>query len=426
VEDIAATADAIDLVINNVKIFIAAVLKHGLSSNQKAFYIFNVAAITDSPLSQLIPSFLPNVAVIDWVFSSSAMNSHVRTLGLLGSEALSGFSAVFCLGSGARGPLADSADGQWLNAYRTLLDANNVGLVGPIINCEDKPHVQVHAFGIRVSLVPLMLREVDNYYTSKTFVTMEDHFRTRLTDVVIAAKYSIASLVLYRRAQKEYFDGTCLNSTKTSIAPYKFKHMYGRASSSVDWCMIHPKEAIFMRWSGEVLNAKGFMCGKSVAMNTQVNVAVGDQVQQLMGDLASLDDRNQLQLATPEVSTGGKLHDLYRQYVFEDPERAVLLDALPTRPLSSAASSKACFLVRSAFMHDPSYHPQPKASFKLLRMDLDGFIKCEACRNCFYYIRLFFYFGFVLTSQSMTLYLLLTVMTLFVTYSHDFICYLQS
>jgi hypothetical protein len=37
VEDIAATADGIDLVINNVKIFIAAVLKHGLSSNQKAF-----------------------------------------------------------------------------------------------------------------------------------------------------------------------------------------------------------------------------------------------------------------------------------------------------------------------------------------------------------------------------------------------------
>jgi len=264
VEDIAATADGIDLVINNVKIFIAAVLKHGLSSNQKAFYIFNVAAITDSPLSQLIPSFLPNVAVIDWVFSSSAMNSHVRTLGLLGSEALSGFSAVFCLGSGVRGPLVDSADGQWLDVYRTLLDANNVGLVGPIINCEDKPHVQIHAFGIRASLVPLMLREVDNYYTRKTFVTMEDHFRTRLTDVVIAAKHSIASVVLYRRAQKEYFDGTCLNSTKTSIAPYNGKYV---TSSSVDWCMIHPKEAIFVRWSGEALNAKGFMCGKSVAMS---------------------------------------------------------------------------------------------------------------------------------------------------------------
>jgi hypothetical protein len=174
--------------------------------------------------------------------------------------------------------------------------------------------------------------------------------------------------------------------------------------------MIHPKEAIFMRWSGEALNAKGFMCGKSVAMNSQVNVAVRDQVQLMMANLASFDDRNQLQLATPEVSTGGKMYDLYRQYVFEDPERAVLLDASPTRPLSSAASSKACFLVRSAFMHDPSYHPQPKASFKLLRMDLDGFIKCEACRNCFYYVHLFFSFGFVLVDS------------VFVSYSHDFIC----
>lgn len=135
-----------------------------------------------------------------------------------------------------------------------------------------------------------------------------------------------------------------------------------------------------MRWSGETLNAKGFMCGKSVAMNTQVNVAVGDQVQHLMTNLASFDHKNQLQLAAPEVSTGGKLQDLYRQYVFEDPERAVRVDVSPTRPLSSAVPPKTCFLVRSAFMHDPSYHPQPKASFKLLRMDLDGFIKCETYR----------------------------------------------
>jgi hypothetical protein len=215
-----------------------------------------------------------------------------------------------------------------LDAYRTLLDANNVGLVGPIINCEDKPHVQVHAFGIRVSLVPLMLREVDNYYTRKTFVTMEDHFRTRLTDVVIAAKYSIASLVLYRRAQKEFFDGTCLNSTKTSIAPYNDKYV---TSSSVDWCMIHPKEAIFMRWSGEALNAKGFMCGKSVAMSPRVSTAVQEHVSEWTHSLASFGASSfsssssvaakkmkavitKIKLKLPEALTGGTLDELYRDY----------------------------------------------------------------------------------------------------------------
>ena len=192
-----------------------------------------------------------------------------------------------------------------------------------------------------------MLREVDNYYTRKSFVTMEDHFRTRLTDVVIAAKHSISSLVLYRRAQKAYFDGTCLNSTKTSITPYKFKHMYGRASSSVDWCMIHPKEAIFMRWSGEALNAKGFMCGKSVSMSPRVSAAVQEHVSEWTQSLASFGASSfaakkmkaviaKIKLKLPEALTGGTLDELYRDY--ESDAAVIGASDVPVAAASSVSS----------------------------------------------------------------------------------------
>ena len=387
IEDIAASSNAIDLVMNNVKIFISAVLQHDSSAKQKAFYIFNVAGITDNPLTALIPDFLPNVAVVDWTYSSSAMNTHIRTLTLLGDELLSNFHAVFCLGSGARGPLAHWNHAEWIDEYRLLLDSNNVGLVGPIISCDDgKAHVQLHTFAVHVKIVPLILLEVEQYYKRTSFVPIEEHFEHGLTDLVTRANYAIASLLHARRLEKTYFDGVCLNDTKTNIGTNsKTKNVHGRTSNSIEWCFVDPKDVIFMRWSGEALSARGFMCSKAVAMSPQVQLAMQERIKDwsssLSNSISSVDKINtktsellpKLELHLPESLLAGEFYDMYKQYDLESKTKLVT---------KVQAASKTCFLVRTAFMHDPGYHPNPKASFKLLRMDLDGFINCK----CIHYI----------------------------------------
>ena len=251
-------------------------------------------------------------------------------------------------------------------------------MVGPIISCDDgKAHVQLHTFATHTKIVPLILQEVDNYYKRTSFITSEEHFEHGLTDLVTNANYAIASLLHAKRLQKGYFDGICLNDTKTNIETnFKSKNIHGRSSTLIEWCFVDPQDVIFMRWSGEALSARGFMCGKAVAMSPQVQLIMQERLKDWsINSLSKIANSIEvpelvpkLELQLPESLVGGDLNDLYREYDLETKTKLTI---------KAQASNKTCFLVRTAFMHDPNYHPSPKANFKLLRMDLDGFVNCK-------------------------------------------------
>lgn len=252
VEDIGINDNAFDLTVNNLKVFLAALLHHveSASAEQHAFYWFNVAALTDNPMKALLPTHLPNVAAADWVYSSSAFNSFIHTLPRVAEVATVLVSAVFASSTGVRGPLLQFEDGMWLAEYRQLLDAHDVGLVGPIINCEGTPHVQNHMFAIRAAAIPAVVQELQNYNNIKTYVPIEDYFREHLTTAVMTANFRVAALNEARRAGRGYFSGECI------VPP-------GPVTSK---CRVDPKEVLFLRWSGESQGGKGFLCGKGIAM----------------------------------------------------------------------------------------------------------------------------------------------------------------
>jgi hypothetical protein len=263
VEDIGMNDNSFDLTVNNVKTFVASVLHHHRndSADQSAFYIFNVAAILDNPLTPIIPCNLENVALVEWVYSSSPINSFLQTLAYMHKNVVSSFNAVFHLSSGVRGPLVQWRHGEWLGEFRTLLDANNVGLVGPVLDCGgERHHVKTHVFALRPALVASVVQDIPSYYKIPLYVPMEEYFMERLSVVVEEAGYKLASLLHARRIKMNYFDGTCIDYLQPSVPE--------------EYCSVRPQEAIFLRWSGEALGAKGFICGKGISMHDKKRALV--------------------------------------------------------------------------------------------------------------------------------------------------------
>jgi hypothetical protein len=324
IEDIGSNDNAYDLTVNNLKIFLAALLHHAEShhADQQAFYWFNVAALTDNPMKALLPTHLPNVAAVDWIYSSSAFNSFIHTLNKLSAATLSSVGAVFSLSTGVRGPLLQHEDGGWISEYRKVLDANNVGLVGPVISCEGSPHVQNHMFAVRVAAVSAVLQQLEHYKKISKFVSIEDYFQEHLSAAVISAKFRIASLRDVRRMHKAYFTGTCPAA----------------AGSSSSACHVDAKDALFLRWSGESLGAKGFVCGKGIAMTERS----AEEVRGYTAAVASTQLPSGQQLPAnllpvlPEARTGWQMHEEFNREASLKPTPA------PKMPLAD----HVCFWVQ--------------------------------------------------------------------------------
>ncbi|KAJ1436164.1 hypothetical protein B484DRAFT_259982 [Ochromonadaceae sp. CCMP2298] len=288
IEDIGSSDVAIDITLNNVRTFVTAMLHHAEAEAaggvaHKAFYLFNVAAITDNPALALLPQ-LPNVAIVHWTFSSSSLNAFLHTLRMLGASITSAVDAVFHLNSGVRGPLAQYEGGRWISQYRDLLDGEGVGLVGSIIDCLtlSTPYVQPHAFVLRGSLIYSLLQELDKYYSSMVFVPMEDYFRFRLTAMVQEQGQRVASLQHSRQTGLRYFTSCPALDGGSSGSSGNGTGTGGGGSGSdgadaltgVTWCDIDPQVVLFLRWSGESMGAPDFLCGKAVAMNSASRVYV--------------------------------------------------------------------------------------------------------------------------------------------------------
>lgn len=363
VEDTVMNENSIDLALNNVKVFVTSIFHHSRNgSDQDAFYLFNM--VGNNPAKQLIPTHLPNVAVVDWPLSFTPMYSFLQTVRLLGQDC-SLFDAVFSLSSSTRGPLVHFQDGAWINDFRLLLDKNNAGLVGPTIELSRVPYVHTYAFALRSDILPKL--------KIQDFTSDLDQSQRQLTSVVMTAGFTIAELFQAKRDDSDNHDAL------------------------LSACAIDPKDVIFLPWSGEHLGAESFHCGKGIAMNEKSLAVVHTYMSDITRTLLKSGKPLPAQLlpVLPEVASGGPYSDLYRQYSSEHLREQRAMAVLASKaaaerakgsvltPASAAAvlpeDSQVCFLVRTATMHDPTYVSPKTGKIRYVEMDLEVFAKCKCC-----------------------------------------------
>lgn len=389
-EDVESSANSIAVTFNNVKLFASAVKRNDIDvfAAQNAFYWINVASVSYNPLADLFPVHNLNVALVNWEIDGGQMNAHIDTLKRLSPIIMADFSAVFFSSSGVRGPFEKRGNGEWLGSYRSLLEANNVGVVGATLACSPKPHIQTHFFGVRSTMVPHMLSSVnDNYLNMELWVSLDDFFEMEMTDIARKQGFEVASMLHYSRLGTPYFQGDCYNDT------HLMEHTSHLASMR-EWCHVAPSEVNFVRWSGESLGARGYPCNKAIATDAD-SVSI---MEEEMTKIASAEANTQIELS--EALTGGQLFDLYQSYtedfwrhrnisvvnnaklqVTTDLSEQALLEIDKSKLISVAedadAEPKVCFLVRTSKAHDPALTTNSKAKYGMLQMDIDGNIKSK-------------------------------------------------
>jgi hypothetical protein len=371
---------------NNLKLFLSSVHLHQNNSAQEAFYLFNTID-GDDEAQKLIPSQNENVALVQWPYAPDNMFSFLQTLKLLDAEAITSVDVVLSLSTVARGPLEHIQDGQWIGKFGKLLDNTGVGLVGSMISCEGSPHVQTHAFALKSSLVPQLVLELERYYLTETHTSMKDYFRFRLTRAVQESNFLISSLFHAGIAGTAHFLASTCNRAKLDTEP-------------IPPCSPQPTGVIFQRWSGESLGAKGYVCGKSSAMNAEAQA----QMRNLTIALTSKPVKpgralpDALRPVFPERVDGGPLSELYADYALESlrlqnpkkPDQNALRlakkrvtqgdnvdDFVATDTTAAGSEAQVCFLVRTAAMHDPNYASASAGKIKYVEMDLDVLARCK-------------------------------------------------
>jgi hypothetical protein len=264
--DIMKDCEDCGLTTNNVKMFVACLFHQVAaemkgtkkSGQQSAFYWFNIVNAGDNPLSALIPKDVSNIVLVDWYEVSSSFNTFVQTLSVIGAENYNQFGGLFHLGSGVRGPFAQWENGDWISEFRSLLDANNVGLVGPIMNCQNgsDPYVNIHAFAMRPAIAPLIFAAAS---ARTVFTPLDFFFHSELSHIVLRNKYSIASIVHKRRANILSISADPATGSPQPMCPDLFK----------DDCAIDPMQAIFLRWHVDplVTPKHSYICTKIVSMS---------------------------------------------------------------------------------------------------------------------------------------------------------------
>ncbi len=346
IEDIGSGDNALELTQNNVKVFVAAVLHHAAAAaksadQQEAFYWFNVAGLMDNPVYDLLPTHLPNVAALTWIYASSSFNSFFQTIKNFDAPMLERFDAVFVSGSGVRGPLVHFENGAWLGEFRKLLDADQVGLVGPIVRCEPSPHVLNHMFAVRSLLLPKILAEYTDY---DEFVPIEEYFLERLSGVVFEAGFKIASL---------------LHAARKQAAIVSYDQCVDPLPSSEDQdasCTVQPSELLFIRWSGEPWGAKRFVCNKGIAMSEHNMRQVEDLTRSAIAAPLPVGPTGTTLPATltpnlPEAPTGWFIYEEFNKESAVRPQPAIaVLGKEPT-------DSQVCFLINVDQAHDLAVRP---------------------------------------------------------------------
>jgi hypothetical protein len=339
--DLARPMDSIDIILNNVKIFLQAVEQHSASAKHKAFYLFNVID-QHNPIIGTIPTSKPNVGLLRWTMASSDLDAHLRTLRILGRNITDRFGAIIFANQGVRGPLIKRKNGEWIGEFRNLLGSNNVGLVGPTMSCEVSPHVQTHMFALKTDLVPIVLSQMRQNITAH-FTSWQEviaALEVGLTGVVMRAGYNVSSFLYNNRGQPYFEHGKCLTYTGP---PNRFD------KNPVGWCGVTPNEQVFIKWGGEPMRTRGMICNDTVL-----------QMEDTLLALAAAEPA--LQLTIPEALMGGMLFPLFKEYIAE-----TWIDRAPApAPQQSAAKKppQVCFLVRVLDLpQDRMRHANPYSRF---------------------------------------------------------------
>jgi hypothetical protein len=220
--------------------------------------------------------------------------------------------------------------GAWIAEFRRLLDANNVGLVGPVIGCKGAAHVQNHMFAMRTAVIPALLAELKRYYEIERFEPIEEHFRKHLSSAIQGVNFRIASLQHAHQKKGEYYIKQC--PVQRNVA------------GDGTLCDVAPRDVLFLRWGGESLGAKGYECGKGTAMSEPRRAVVkelSDAASRLLLRGMAADLSEKLQLTLPEAPMGWLIYEEFnREY-----------GLVPTKADSAAATiaapdSQVCFFVR--------------------------------------------------------------------------------
>lgn len=352
-----------EVVDNNVKLFLSAMKNHAPSgdrSQQHAFYILNVVGGSNNAHWSTIPKDLQNVAVLSWARTAGPLDSHIRTLQLIGHYVAAQFSTCFFGGHQVRGPLRGRKNGEWLDEFRHLLDDNNVGLVSNTMGCSEKQAiVHVHSFMIRSTLLPKAMQLYEDIRERMhTFDSVGRVFEHRLTEVVAAEGFKMASLLYQKRLGQAFFDGICVDHDQQATLPFGW--------TKDKWCQVTLEEVSWMRLGGESLvdNAPGYICGQQLSIPrlyrlpgekkdpTELHmwsVSSWYKLHDTMKQIAS--EEPELGLVVPEVFVGGTLYELYKDYL----EEALVPRTETPDTGSGYTQPKVCFIVRATNDQDPEY-----------------------------------------------------------------------
>lgn len=280
--------DVLQVAVNNVRLFVSAVLSDKQDSSHRTFYVFTVNGGTANPLQQYLPSldYSVNVKTSNDIHD---LQSHMQIISSLDESVLEQFKHVIMLSSEARGPFENRKTGLWWKPFTDLLASHpTVGLVGPMMTCEGVPAVQTYAFAMPSNLVRKVFALVQK--TSK-----KKHKRAIETAITVETQQlgkDISSLLLHRRYNATVYKQDCIRNANIA------------AATSAAWCDLAPREVVFVHLGINILHNRGHYCQESIdrVVAASENVGLSEP---------------QLHLSMPETLHGGRLYSLYKEYTQE-------------------------------------------------------------------------------------------------------------
>jgi hypothetical protein len=373
--------NSLEVAVNNVRIFNSSVVSDSLQGRRESgegdresnrvgnistnFYWFSIIGGIDNVLRPYLPLHLWNVAEVEWALSPSDVFMHFRTLGLFKHTLETKFGSVLFTNNVVRGPFRHIHRGEWVREFRRLLlePDNNIGLLGPTLNCENSPHIQTHVFMIRTALIPQILAEYTTFRKFDDSLSLQRRYEIGLTEVVQRNGYNISSLIYHKRLQKPTFDGYCMpkptDAFTTSLDPTR-------------WCDVTADEVIFFRWGGDMLRS-GFLCERMKTYMMQLLMEIKRQVTE-EEQRKGIDGG--IQLFLPETLKGGELLHLFKEYdqeMWAEASRQTNKVVINPKQLTD----KVCFLVRTAQMHDVL--PQRTLVETVVEEGIEGIVRCKHC-----------------------------------------------
>ncbi|RYY68615.1 hypothetical protein EON63_24605, partial [archaeon] len=191
---------SIDIIYNNLVLFLRAVQSDSEQEVPKAFYWINVIGGITNPLYTHIHTYLypspshthththshthnyTNIVLVDWNVSPHYMFTHLKTLSLLPRTLTQHFHMVVLTTCHARGPLGERKRGEWINAFlKVFLQNPEVGMMGPLLSCEKIPHIQPFMIAMKTELTPKIVSFYQKSVIFSSYVGWRRHFEEQIS-----------------------------------------------------------------------------------------------------------------------------------------------------------------------------------------------------------------------------------------------------